>query len=168
MKAILLFTAALFAVSSALPFYENLKNQQTSNLCVSLSYSPSSDTAFTHVHVCNTPGEGKYAQSFPIRHPLPARSQAPRLFIACPLKTHWKRPKLGVTWYPVTHHFCCCLQVHASCHLFQDAHWKVWRTQRERLQQLAELTMRFCSPQQLVNPVGFQVTGTCWPEVKSN
>jgi len=73
MKAILLFTAALFAVSSALPFYENLKNQQTSNLCVSLSYSPSSDTAFTYVHVCNTPGEGKYAQSFPIRHPLPAR-----------------------------------------------------------------------------------------------
>ena len=64
MKAILLFTAALFAVSSALPFYENLKNQQTSNLCVSLSYSPSSDTAFTYVHVCNTPGEGKYAQSF--------------------------------------------------------------------------------------------------------
>ena len=73
MKAILLFTAALFAVSSALPFYENLKNQQTSNLCVSLSYSPSSDTAFSYVHVCNTPGEGKYAQSFPIRHPLPAR-----------------------------------------------------------------------------------------------
>jgi len=73
MKAILLYTAALFAVSSALPFYENLKNQQTSNLCVSLSYSPSSDTAFSYVHVCNTPGEGKYAQSFPIRHPLPAR-----------------------------------------------------------------------------------------------
>ena len=67
MKTILLYTAALFAVSSALPFYEKLRNQQTSNLCVSLSYSPSSDTALTYVHVCNTPGEGKYAQPFPVR-----------------------------------------------------------------------------------------------------
>ena len=155
MKAILLYTAALFAVSSALPFYENLKNQQTSNLCVSLSYSPSSDTAFSYVHVCNTPGEGKYAQSFPIRHPLPARLFVlrPHVFSSLARLNSLQATETGRDLVPCYSPFLLLF----AGHLFQDAHWKVWRTQRERLQQLAELTMRFCSPQQLVNPVGLRL-----------
>ena len=46
-----------------------------------------------------------------------------------------------------------CLQVHASCHLFQDVHWQVCRTQPVSLQQLAKLNTQFCSPPQLVNLV---------------
>ena len=66
MKTILLCTAALFAVCSAaillppgpVPSGEELAPTDTSNMCVSLSYTPLSPVFnLTHgVHVCNTAG----------------------------------------------------------------------------------------------------------------
>ena len=160
MKTTLLYTAALFAFCSALPFYDKLtraRNQQTSNLCVSLSYSPSSDTALSYVLVCNTPGEGMRFPIFFVQsqshacNPTEAtrdgffgsatenNHQTVSSLVLAPSfrrspayttrdKEHgqgWERD-LSVACY--SFFFFFWLQIHASCHLFQDVHWQVCRT----------------------------------------